>query len=105
MPVLLTNPKNQEHLKFYNRSESEQMHFGCIVMYRSRTWEIPAACSQSVSYRRHGQYYVQVVSALVDKVLPHALFRWPRTHLYGLIAQLIQDRFLLIIWEQCWNHP
>lgn len=55
------------------------------------TWEVPAAGSEDVPYRRHAQDNVQVVGTLVHKVLPHAVFGRPRAHLQGLVTDLTQD--------------
>lgn len=68
------------------------------------TWEVPAACPQRVPHWGHAQDDVEIVGALVDKVLPDVLLGWPDTHLQGLITKLAQDRLFLLVRKQCRNN-
>jgi len=58
------------------------------VIQLYRTWKVATSGTQCVSNRRHWQDNVQVVSALVDEILPDAFARWSRTVSRGIVPYL-----------------
>ena len=64
------------------------------------TWEISAPRPQGVPHRRHAQDNVQVICALVHKVLPHGFLGRARPLLQSFLSNLTEDRLLFLFWEK-----